>query len=163
MKTTLKAGAELDVLTMNELRTVVEELVSGYLRPPAEARPDSGLQLAGGVTAGIFDLYVVDAGMQFRLTRLFVTVNNATFGVPVAASGGIDVYRGSGSINDALDGTPFTSLPQIATWSRSNGPLFRDGEIVRVGITGAPAGAQVFARAKGYLEPLFFDTESDSV
>lgn len=159
-KQTIKVGGrevELDVLTHEELRSTIEELISGYLRPPTQARPEGGAVLSG--TAGVAEIYIVPVGMQFRLTRVFVTVNGATFGVPIASTGGIDVYRGNGNFNDSLDGTPFTSLPQVATWNRSNGPLFRDGEAVRIGIAGAPANGQLFCRAAGYLESLTFDSD----
>lgn len=165
-KTKLTSGAEIETLTKEELRaelrSALEYFVAGYLRPPAEVRPEGGAQLAGGATTGIADLYVVPTGMQFRLTRILVTVNNATFAVPLSASGGISIYRGSGNTNDEVDGIPFTSLPQVGTWSKSVAALFRDGEIVRFGVTGAPANAQIYARAKGYLESLSFDTDADS-
>ena len=157
-KQTVRIGGrdvELDLLTKEEVATTIEELVSGYLRPPASARPEGGAQLTG--TTGVAEIYVVPVGMQFRLTRVFVTVNNATFGVPVASAGGIDVYRGQGNANDPIDGIPFTSLPQVGTWNRANGPLFKDGEAFRVGIVGAPNNAQLFVRAAGFLEPLVIE------
>lgn len=150
-------GKEIDLLSREELaaelRSAVEFFVSGYMRPPQWSRPEGGVALTAG-GAGIADIYVPPAGMIFRLTRLFVTASAATFGVPVSvSSGGIDVYRGVGSANDPVDGTPITSLPQIATWSRSNGPVFTEGEWLRVGVTGGPASGQLYVRAGGFLEP----------
>lgn len=159
MKQLVKIGGrevELDLLTKEELHTEIEELISGYLRPPSQARPEGGVVLSAG-GAGIAEIYTVPAGMMFRLTRLFVTVNGATFSAPLTSTGGIDVYRGSGNANDEIDGSPFSSLPQVATWNRSNGPLFRAGESIRVGIaaSGAASG-QLFCRGAGFLEPLTF-------
>ena len=45
MQTELRAGAVLDVLTQDELKTVLEEVASGYLRDPYRVRIN-----AGGVT-----------------------------------------------------------------------------------------------------------------
>lgn len=157
-KQTIKVGGreiELDLLTKDELHTEIEQLLSGYLRPPAQSRPEGGVVLSGA-GAGIAEIFVVPVGMMFRLTRLFVTANGATFGAALALSGGIDVYRGVGNSNDDIDGTPFAQLPQVATWNRSNGPLFRDSEAIRVGIVGGPANGQLFARGAGFLEPLTF-------
>jgi hypothetical protein len=152
------AGKTIDTLTAEELRaelrSAMEFFASGYLRPPAYARPEGGVQLSAAGAGIIAELYTVDVGMIFRLTRLFVTCNAATFGAPLANAGGIDVYRSSGGINESIDGTPFASLPQVATWSKSYAPTFRDGEIVRVGIVGGPANGQLYVRAAGFLEPL---------
>lgn len=153
MKQPLKAGGELDILTAEELRTEIEGLLSGYLRPPNEARPEGGANLSAA-GAGQAEIYSVLVGMQFRLTRLLVTVGASSFGVPFAGSGGIDVFRGSGDALDLVDGTPYSSLPQVATWSRSNGPLFRGGERIVIGLSGGPALGQMFVRGMGFLEPL---------
>jgi hypothetical protein len=151
------AGKEIDILTKEELaealRSSLEFFASGYLRAPSYATPEAGVTLSAA-GAGIADLYPVPVGMLFRLTRLYVTCNTATFGAPLALSGGISVYRASGPINAELDGTPFASIPQIASWSQSYAPTFRDGDLVRVGIAGGPANGQLFMRAGGFLEPL---------
>jgi hypothetical protein len=161
-KQAIKIGGrdvEIDVVTAeelhNELRSAFEFFAAGYLRPPQVARPEGGVILSAG-GAGIAELYVVDPGMVFRMTRLFVTCNAATFGVPLSGlTAGIDVYRGSGAVNDPIDGVgPISTIPQVATWNRVNGPIFRDGEIVRVGVVGGPAAGQLFCRAAGILEPL---------
>lgn len=158
MKQQIKIGGrdvELDLLTKEELHAEIEQLVSGYLRPPSQARPEGGAVLSAG-GAGVADIYTVPLGMQFRLTRLFVTVNAAQFSAPVALTGGIDVFRGVGSESDEIDGTSFNSVPQVATWNRSNGPLFREGENVRIGIVAGATAAngQFFCRGAGFLEPL---------
>lgn len=156
MRQKIKIGGreiELDLLTREELHTEVELLLSGYLRPPEEARPEGGVALSAG-GGGIIDLYTVPVGMLFRLTRVYVTAGGATFLVPLAGAGGISVQRMSGSTGDEIDGSPFSSLPQVATWSRSNGPLFRDGERIGIAVAGGPANGQAFARAMGYLSPL---------
>lgn len=156
MKQILKPNAELDILTAQELRAEIEHLLSGYLRPPEEARPEGGVALSAG-GAGTIDLYTVPVGMLFYLTRVYVTAGNATFQAPLAGAGGISILRFSGSLGDEIDGTGFTSLPQVATWSRNNGPLFRDGERIGIGIAGGPASGQAFARAMGFLAPLSAD------
>ena len=168
-KQTIKIGGrelEIDALTRDDLHAELELVLSGFLRPPLEVRPENGVVL-DNTGAGIASIYRAKAGMQFRLTRVFVTVNGATFGVPLTGlTGGIDIYRSSGNANDPLDGTTFpstsapSSLPQVATWNRANAPLFRDGEELRVGIVGGPAGGQMFVRAAGFLEPITLDADN---
>lgn len=161
------AGKEIDVLTReelrSELRSIVEFYVSGYLRPPDQARPEGGAILsAGGVSVTPHaEIYVVDPGMIFRLTRLYVTVGSSTFAAPYAGSGGISIYRGMGNVSEEIDGLPFTSLPQVGTWAKSNGPYIRDGESLRVGITGGPANGQLYVRAAGFLDSIGFDRETE--
>lgn len=156
-KQRIKVGGreiELETLTKDELETSLEQVLSGYLRPPSYVRPEGGGNLSGA-GAGIFDLYPVQAGMMLRLTRLYVTVGTTTFAATLSGTFGISVYRGSGSVNDEIDGLgPVTSLPQVGTWSRSNAPTVRDGEILRVGIVGGPANGQFFARGAGFYETL---------
>ncbi len=159
MKQTLKAGAELDLLTAQELRTTIEELVSGYLRPTMPRRDEDGLisPVAGDVTLA---LPPVPRGMEIVYTRVIVEAPGSAY-TPAApynvAAGYIAIMRNDIELLDYVSlvagaggGIPYRFGP----WSDSNGIRVRDGEQLRALVHVPPASTGLVLRGEGYLSPI---------
>lgn len=158
MKQQLRPNAELDLLTEAELRSVVEEVASGYLRPPQRIRVPGGLSLDGTGAAAITPVYVVEAGMKFVLTRMEFKPDGYTMRSPfTVSSGGIDVYVDG----QWRDGVPFGSgsgqvgsLPCLYTQAESRAVEAEDGAQLEVAVAGGPASTGITVAVVGFLFPL---------
>ena len=158
MKQQLKPNAELDLLTEAELRSVVEEVASGYLRPPQRIRVPGGLALDGSGNAAVTPVYVVEAGMKFVLTRIEFIPDGYTMRAPATVtSGGIDLYVDG----QWRDGVPFGSgsgqvgsLPCVYTQSESRAVEAEDGAQLEVAVAGGPASRGLAIAVVGFLFPL---------
>ncbi len=134
------AGKEVDLLVREELaaelRTAVEQLASGYLRPPQPVRARQGVEALDGSGSGSVDVYRVDLGMMLLITRFIVEV------------------PGSGDPE-----TPFTSsgyglIQRNGEMLESNGLRYRDGEAVVFSCVGGPADKPLVVSFEGMLAPL---------
>ena len=161
MKTKIAAGAELDLLTQDELHAEIEQMLSGYLRPSQRLRLEQSVKLDSN-GAGTLILYTVEAGYLFLLNRLHVEVTTAstvyTYGAPyTSATGYLKVKGGDGQ---TWDGTSFDptaegiSIPGDITASDSYALFYYGYETVEVDIVGGPASGFVLVRGQGLLEPL---------
>ncbi len=157
-KFTLKPNAELDLLTKEELRTELQEVLSGYLRPPQLIRNPSGIDLDSNGD-GTVDAYQVEAGMRLTITRIEFTADGYRFAEPyVAATGGIDIYVDG----QWRDGVPFgtaaavatIALPWVYTESQSRAIVCADGAHVTIVVDGGPASTGLTVNLCGILEPL---------
>lgn len=155
MKTVLKPNAELDLLTQEELRAVLAELVSGYLRPPVFTRDPAGVTLNGS-GAGTVTFAAVDAGMIFIVTRIEFAADGYNARAPYnpAAEGGIDLYVNG----EWRDGYQFGSttgglLPATYTQSESRAVRMFGGDILTATIAGGPASTGFTAALCGLLAP----------
>lgn len=160
MKQKLTAGAELDLLTEQELRTTIEELVSGYLRPTSPRRDEDGA-LAPATGDLTLALPPVPRGMEIIYTRVIVEAPGSAFtpATPYNAAGAyIAIMRSDIELLDFVSlvagaggGIPYRFGP----WSDSNGIRVRDGEQLRALIHVPPvAGTGLVLRGEGFLSPL---------
>lgn len=158
MKTEIRAGAQLDLLTQEEMRSLLEEVASGYLRPPQRIRVPGGLVLDGSGNAAVTPVYVVEAGMKFVLTRIEFIPDGYTMRAPATvSSGGIDIYVDG----QWRDGVPFGSgsgqvgsLPCVYTQSESRAVEAEDGAQFEVAVAGGPASKGLGIAVVGFLSPL---------
>lgn len=165
MKAELRHGAEFEFVTPAELREVLQEIASGWARPPQRARPISSVPLnAGGNStrasgdatsnAGVtIPVYQIPAGYTFRLHRLTLHPDGFTFGSPyVNATGYVNIVRG----NLVQDGISFASPGMPLVWSAGTADAidFTNGEDVGLFISGGPASVTVSVRMQGTLEPI---------
>ena len=157
MKVKLTPGAELDLLTADELRSIVKETKSGWRRPPLTVRPTQSVGLdsngdAHGTIHGAV-LFEVPAGYSFLLHRLTVKPDGYTFGVPyTSATGYLDIV-----VSELMrDGIPFAApgLPRVYTVGFSDGIFCNNGEVIRIDIHGGPANGVINLRGQGTLQPI---------
>lgn len=150
----IKPGAELDVLTRDELHVELQETISGYLRPPVWIRNPAGVILDGSGDGTVAPAYVVDAGMEFTFTRAEFFVDGYTAANPfTASSGGIDIYVDG----TWRDGYPFSAgllLPGTYTETQSKAIHCFGGAEITVVVTGGPASKGFSVAVCGYLAPL---------
>lgn len=169
MRQVLKAGAELDLLTADELQRIIEETLSGWNRPPQRMRPVAAIQLdasgnsvggrqgpvgAGGVVSpSVVSLWDCPQGYSFRLHRMTLHPDGITFGAPfVNAAGFIEIIRG-GLMQDGISfATP--GLPLVWSAGTADAIDFTNGESVDVKVTGGPANTALSIRMQGTLEPI---------
>ena len=158
-KSLIKAGAEIDVLTRDELHTELVEVASGYLRPPQDIRFDAGGVIDGTTYLIAFDVYKPELGYKFRLTRLTINLSGYTFGTPYTAAGSyFEILRG-GQVLDGLN-LDVTSagfqLPYVYTESDSRAIFCQDGELLQLKVVGdnTVGGATVSCHGQGILLPL---------
>jgi hypothetical protein len=155
-KFTIKPNAELDLLTQDELRTVVTETISGYLRPPSRMRVPAGVSLDGSGD-GTVDAYRVEAGMRFVLTRLEVTADGYTAAVPFnpVTQGGIDIYV-DGQWRDGFPiggGTGYV-LPAVYVEGHRTAIEAADGSLFTLVVGGGPASTGLTVNVCGFLSPI---------
>ena len=148
MKTPIKAGAELDILNENELRTVLAEVMSGYLRPKFERSfEQGGVCSAQGVMT--LELYRPKPGFVFKLARLVIDPSPAyTFGAPFTNTAGYYNLLVSGEIADGNNMT--IGIPAVATASESHAVIVRDGEQLSLYLNGGAGLSGVTIMVRGY-------------
>lgn len=161
MKVSLKPGAELDVLTQDELEDSLAAALSGFSRPPQTEEDfatftldSSGNSvLTGSATNVAVAVYTVQVGYDFSLHRLTVEAATATTAYTVAApytngSGGIAIYR-NGRFVDGLNLA--SGLPMVFTYG-GDAPIFRSRDRVELLVIGGPANGFVTVNVQGTLE-----------
>lgn len=160
MQTKIAAGETLETLTQEELRTVLEELASGYLRDPFRDRIDAGgtTTAGGALQTGI---YKPKQGYRFRLQRLAVIVDGYTYASPYnpGTQGCLQILRGTRNANLVVDGYAFGgstggTLPATYVESSSKAIDVVSGEELYLQVVGGPASKSVSIIGHGQLEPL---------
>lgn len=153
MRVVLKPGAELDLLTRDELHAELVEVASGYLRPPRRTR-----FVQGGVTDtdGVVTIPVLDVqqGYVFELTRMVIDVSGKTFGSPYTSSSGYWNILLNGEL---VDGDNMSGgLPSIYTESESRAIYVFGGEQLALYLNAGSglASTGVMIRGQGVLTPL---------
>lgn len=160
VKVALKPGAELDVLTRDELRDELEAIVMRLRGAPATVRAenDGVTTAAGAVTV---EVYKVPLGMSFKLTRLVVLADGFTPAVPFNGAGGFlellrnDVPVAWCSLVAAAAIAP-GALPMqlVDADSPESAVWYANGDCVAYRITAGPASTATIGRAQGILEPI---------
>lgn len=151
----LAPGAELDLLTEDELRSALSELRN---IGPVTVRPEESIHLDSAGN-GTVDVYTVPAGMEFTLHRLRIDIDGADPGHTVnAANGWADILRDAVAEDFIQFAASAGGLPQVKTWSGAAGIVFRNGETVQVKITAAPTvSVNVTVKLQGTLNPIASD------
>jgi hypothetical protein len=153
VKFTLKAGAELDVLTPDEAREIVLDMLE-RAREQQETPERAGASgRTDGAGALALRVYAVPLGREFSLHRLVVDAEGFTPGAPFTnAAGYIDIRR-SGVRVDFVNLS--VGIPALALDGNDTAIRFRNGEEVEIVIAGGPASTNVRAEIQGMLrEPL---------
>jgi len=155
VKHVLKPNAELELLTQDELRAALSELVSGYLRPPTFTRDPAGVKLDGSGD-GTVTFQAIDAGMIFVVTRMEFFVDGYDSRAPFspAGQGGLDIYvNGQWRDGYQFGGTTGGLLPATFTQSESRAIRMFGGDVLTVGVLGGPASTGFSAALCGLLTP----------
>lgn len=162
MQVKIAAGETFDVLTKDELREVMLEVASGYLRPPENDLIEAAVTLDGSGD-GTVEVYRVRVGYEFFVNRLTFAPTGYSFDSPYTTAGGLNLYRGnpsSASGNaDLVDGYQFggttgNSLPAVLTESQSRAIILRDGQPLFLQVVGGPANGSLLVHGHGLLSPL---------
>ncbi len=145
-------NVSLDLLTKDELREEIDRATSRLDQGPRRVRgAASGRTDANGNLD--LDVYDVNVGGEFSLSRLVVKADNATAGVPiVAAAGFINLLR-SGTLIDFYGLAKVVgglALPLRDTWGNHDAPFVRNGEILQVQVRGYTANMGVTVEIMGW-------------
>lgn len=156
MKTRIAAGETFDTLNEEEiervLRKVLGEAASEWRRGPQTERPEDGLNVDANGN-GLLDLYLVPAGMEFALHRLFITDDTHTFAaLATPANSTMDILRNGRRVDGATFGT--VGYPRLFTWNNVEALRFRNNEKVSLQFGSMGANAKILALAQGTLQPL---------
>lgn len=147
-------GKSLDIPTREEIASILGGLLGG----PSEAAPAIRAEAAGKTDAsGNLTLYIytVPAGWAFRLTRLFVIPDSATFGNPFNGAGAyLQLLRndipidGVSLVAAAVGGA---SLPVVLTEGITSAAYYANGDQVGIQLVAGPTSVGVTARIQGEL------------
>jgi hypothetical protein len=172
VETEIRAGAVLDILTADELKTVLEEVASGYLRLPYRKRIIGTIKLDGSGNGVSGISAKARPGFTLIITRLCFTIsggaNKYTFAAPFSpgSAGAIEFLRGTGgsTVTDLVDGYAFGastggSLPCVYTNSESHAVEVIDQEDIRIQVLGGPASSNLDVIGSGMMIPTLLDTD----
>lgn len=154
-KTILKPNAELDLLSEDELRAVLGEFVSGYLRPPDFTRDPNGVDLDGSGDGSV-TFAAIEAGHIFIVTRMEFSVDGYDSRAPFnpSSEGGIDLYvNGQWRDGYQFGGTSGGLLPATYVESESRAIRMFGGDIMTVTVGGGPASTGFSVALCGLLTP----------
>lgn len=163
MKAVLKPGAELDILTKDELaetlRTLRDELKSGYGRDAVLWRDFNSTKLDANGNSGIVgvpitqnpspvNLYRGKAGQTIILHRLAITAEGIAFATTY--TGYLYLMRGDRMIDFAnlANGFPIVFL------YTSNAPWYTDQEAIQIQVSGGPPSTNLVIDAQGTIAGL---------
>jgi hypothetical protein len=162
MKFTLKPGAELDLLTQDELeetlKRVRDEAVSGYSRPATDYRDFQATRLDGNGNSGIpgaannpntVALFEIKQGYSLRLHRLAIQAEGSTFATTYTG-GYIYLYRAGRFIDFA---NLALGLPVVFSYT-SDAPIYNNGETVDILVSAGPKNTNLICDIQGTWEAL---------
>lgn len=149
MRFKLEAGAELDLLTRDELLEALREdrlARSGREVTPVRVEENGVTDGTGALTLEVF---TVPLGREFALTRLVVDADGFTPGAPYkSGTGWIDVRRSGARVDfvNLQNGLPALSVDSDKTANR-----WRNGEQLEVVLAGGPANTNIRVTGQGWL------------
>jgi hypothetical protein len=164
MQKTLRVGEKLDLefLTQEELEEVLDERLSGYLRPPqplkdtaSVALDSSGNTTVAGVTRGI-PIYRVPAGYRAAIHRLAVIPEGAyTFGSPYTNAGAYLEIHNQGITEDGISlASTGPGIPQVWSAGVADAIYLDNLDVLSILISGGPASINVKINIRGTIRPL---------
>jgi hypothetical protein len=150
----LEAGAEFDILSGEEYKKQSERLlqsVQGLL----SARDGSWEVREGqtGTTSGsgnaVINVHRVPQGSELRLHRLSVDYEGSNASTPVTCDLRLcrDLVTPSGLID------LYNIVPAVVDYGFHQGPIFREGQIIVISVTGGPASTQLSVGIQFHLRP----------
>jgi hypothetical protein len=158
VKQTLRPGAELELLTREELRGELRELEQALARRPAVVRAEKSFETDANGDASA-SVYKVPLGMAFRLSRVLVQLDGFTAAVPFNGAGAYLEVRRNDVMVDFLSlvagAAGGGSLPaKLDTESDSSAAWFANGDDVVVVLESVTASRSGVVRIQGLLEPV---------
>jgi len=142
----------LDLLTKDELREEIDRAAARLDQGPRRVRAAaSGRTDAGGNLD--LDVYDVNVGGEFALSRFVVKADDATAGVPIIAAAGFVNLLRSGILIDfygLAKRVGGLALPLVDTWGNHDAPFVRNGEILQVQVRGYSANMGVTVEIMGW-------------
>ncbi len=157
MKAQLRAGAELDLLTQDELREVLSDFAESFQnRPLRRLRVPAGVALDGSGNGDVRP-YRVETGYRLVLTRIEISLDGYTAAAPYnpSAQGGVDVY-----VDDHWrDGIPIGGntgyiLPTVYTQGDDTAIVADQDALLKIRITGGPVSTGAIVNVCGFLVPI---------
>jgi hypothetical protein len=157
-KVTLKAGAELDLMSSDEHRQHLDRLKSDLLdwmrQTEGETLTRTGTTFvtnSSGTTAGPenggYGIYRVPVGYDAFLTRCSVDYE----GSDAADTVSCDLRISADNNTPAALRSLASVVPNVFAEGRSHAPLFRGGQLVVVSITGGPASTTFYCTVQVLL------------
>jgi hypothetical protein len=157
MKVRLPGNYELDVLSPDEARTVVGAELDKRARPKTELvrAEESGVtDAAGGL---VLPVYVVPAGMEFRVHVVVVEVDGFTPAVPFNGAGAYWRLRvATRAVDEAslvAAAANGSQLPFVRSYGFMQGAVSVNQEALEFELVAGPAAKQVRVFAQGTLVP----------
>ena len=147
-------GGTIDALTADELKQLIEALTRRDVVERVRAQSNGKTDGTGFV---VVEVYTVDVGMEFRLSRVVVEADGFSFaGLFTNAAGSVTIQRGAdaagkGQIEDGFNLA--AGLPNVWTGSSGASPRYLNGEKVAIVLVGGPANTNVNVRIQGDLMP----------
>lgn len=161
MKQRIKIGGrdvELDLITAEEVKTTIEQTISGYLRPTTPKRDEDGAvaPASGDMTV---TLPPVPRGMEVIYNRVVIDAPGSAF-TPASPYNAAGAYVALLRDQELIDFVSLVAgagggIPYRWTWSTSYGIRLRDGEALSALVHVPPAaGTGIVLRADGYMSPI---------
>lgn len=150
MKQKVRAGGELDIPTLEEIRAL---FYGGPIRDRIIATANIALNAVGNGTSAnnVEDLYTVPQGMQCEIRRVALTVTGATGpmngNIPLNVAGVGIAYLRSGTIMEWANPASAAGIPSVPgsqSWSKEQGPYLQNGQSFEVSCFGLAAAAGGF-------------------
>lgn len=163
MKVKLVAGSEVDLVSPEELRTVLDEVVEKFRRSDSEHVRAELQAYTDGTGAVAIAAYQVPIGMKFRAARIVVSADGFSFAAKFTnAAGAVEVRRGdvNGQLVDGVNLNPSAAagdqsvgIPWVEAYSSDNRPEFKNGEVIVVKTIAGPPNTNVQVLVEGDLYP----------
>ncbi len=159
----LRAGAQLDILTADELRTEFEGVLSGYLRQPYRVRIEAGGTTDDDGNVIVDECLQARPGFQCLVNAVVVLPAGYTFEIPYTATvGAVQLLRApapGSTLGDVLRGYAFGgtsggSLPAVYTSGDDRAVDLLDQEVLQVQILEGPPDTTIMVRGHGTMIPL---------
>ena len=153
----LKPNAELDLLTRDELRDVLTEIVSGHNRPPQRIRHPGGITLDGSGNGALTGIYRVEAGMRAIVTRVEFFLDGYSARAPFnpTVAGGIDLYvDGQWREGWPVGGSTGFILPAVYTESKDRAIVIEDGALLQIQAGALATSTGLTVNVCGLLFPI---------
>ena len=166
-KYALRAGAEIDLLTADELDTTLKKHLANF---QADEREQVGETLVKSGTTFVTDAsgntsslargggscYSVPVGYDAFLTRFMVDYEGSNASATVSCDIRVVADQNTPSALRAI----YNAVPSVYEASKSHAPLFRGGQHVVICITGGPHTTTMYATVQVLLvkrRPLHYD------
>jgi hypothetical protein len=153
MKVTLGPHAEIDTLTQEELRAVLDEYINRTVIPNEEPSRDFqtiSLNASGNTLINNNSdvaVYTPKQGFAFRLHLLSVSCDGFTAGAPTSAVG-ITIKAGGRLVG--VQANP--SIPGVFTWGSKEAPNVVGAEPITIMVESGPANGVLSIFAAGYMK-----------